>query len=182
MSTIIGLSGKMGSGKDTLADLVLKLDPSFEKVSFAKKLKEVGAFLTNTNKELWFTQEGKNIYLPEWGMTIGTFQQKLGTDAMRNNLHRATWRLALFANIRPSSKWVITDVRFPDEAEDIRNKTGILVRVNGDPKNCRATSTRDINHISETALDTYSNFDLQYENNKSLADLEKFAKFILTKV
>ena len=39
---IIGISGKIGSGKDTLADMIIKYDSQFTKKSFAYKLKMIG--------------------------------------------------------------------------------------------------------------------------------------------
>lgn len=176
---IIGISGKIGSGKDTLADTILKISPYFEKKSYAYKLKKTGAFLTGTEEELWFTQEGKNIYLPDWGMTIGQFQQKLGTEAIRTGLHPNAWIISLFADLRPDSHWVIADMRFKNEAEAVKEKGGIAIRINGDPARVRANSTRDMSHPSETDLDDYDGFDLVYENNKSLLDLENFAKMVL---
>lgn len=176
---IIGISGKLGSGKDTLADFIIKNDPEFKKVSFANKLKRIGAFLTGTDEHLWFTQEGKNIELHNWCMTIGQFQQKLGTEAIREGLHSEAWVLSLFADLTPTSKWIITDVRFPNEIEAVTKRHGVTVRINGDPAKVRATSTRDLNHPSETSLDNYQNFDYVYTNNNSLVELENFAKLIL---
>jgi hypothetical protein len=178
-SSIIGISGKIGSGKDTLADFIVKQESRFEKKSYAYKLKKTGAYLTGTEESLWFTQEGKNIFLEEWGMTIGQFQQKLGTESIRNGLHQDAWIISLFADLKPGSKWLIPDMRFPNEAEAVKKRGGILVRINGDPARVRANSTRDLSHPSETSLDTYEGWDYVYENNKSLAELEDFAKTIL---
>jgi len=193
---IIGISGTIGSGKDTLASLIIKqatkkykdvhnIHLDINKVpqlkSFAYKLKTVGAFLTNTDKQLWFTQEGKNIFLPEWGMTIGEFQQKLGTDACRDGLHVNTWVLSLMSEYTPEANWIITDVRFPNEADIVKKNNGIVIRINGDPAGVRAKSLRNLNHPSETALDNYENFDYVYVNDKSLEDLEIFAGDIAVK-
>lgn len=176
---IIGISGKIGSGKDTLADLIIKKDSTIVKKSFAYKLKQIGAFLTGTEIELWTTQEGKNIWLPEWGMTIGTFQQKLGTEAMRNGLHQQVWVHALFADWKEGDKWIITDMRFRNEAKEVKSVGGTLIRINGDPAKVRANSTRDLTHPSETDLDNFSDFDLVYENTKSLSELDNFADLVL---
>lgn len=176
---IIGISGKIGSGKDTLADIILRLNPAFEKKSYAYKLKKTGAFLTGTEEELWFTQEGKNIYLEEWGMTIGQFQQKLGTEAIREGLHNEAWILSLFGDLKPNSNWVIADMRFKNEADAVKKRGGFTIRVNGDPARVRANSTRDMSHASEVDLDDYEEFDFIYNNTKSLLDLENFAKMVL---
>lgn len=193
---IIGISGTIGSGKDTLASLIIKHAHSkyndipnrfvnesqlVKSKSFANKLKVMGAFLTGTEQSLWFTQEGKNIVLPAWGMTIGEFQQKLGTEAIRDGLHINAWVLALMADYDKIYNWIITDVRFPNEAEAVKERGGIVIRINGDPAGVRARSSRNLNHPSEIALDNYEKFDYIYTNDKSLADLEDFAKDIASK-
>ena len=177
---IIGISGKIGSGKDTLADLIIK-HSGFEKKSFANKLKKTGAFLTGTEEELWFTQEGKNVMLPEWDMNIGEFQQKLGTDAVRDGLHNDAWAIALFSDLKPSSKWVITDLRFKNEAGIVKKHDGTLIRIEGDPAKTRANSKRNLNHRSETDLDDYIGWDGLYNNVGTLENLETYAKLILAK-
>lgn len=180
---LIGINGKLGSGKDTLASLIKK-HASVNNVvnkSFAYKLKIMGAFLTGTEEPLWFSQEGKNVMLPAWGMTIGEFQQKLGTEAIRNGLHTNAWVLALMADYDKIFNWIITDVRFPNEADVVKEHGGIVIRIDGDPAGVRARSSRNLNHPSEISLDNYENFDYRYMNNKSLDDLENFAKDIASK-
>jgi hypothetical protein len=178
-SVIIGISGKMGSGKDTLADLIIEKDPSFKKVSFAAKLKRIGAFMTGTEEFQWFSQEGKNVLLTDWGMTIGEFQQRLGTDAIRYGLHSEAWVLSLFADFKPDSRWIITDMRFPNEAKAVTDRGGYTVRLNGDPAKVRANSSRNLNHPSETSLDDYNQFDFTYSNTNSLNELGHFSRLIL---
>jgi len=179
---IIGISGKLYSGKDTLAGILVRefldLDVSFKVKSFAYKLKKTGAYLTNTPEEWWFTQEGKQMLLTEWGMTIGEFQQKLGTEAMRDNIHKEGWILALMSEYGPREDWIVTDVRFPNEAEAIRKTGGILIRIEGDPTGKRKTSKRDLNHPSETALDSYGKFDYIIHNILPFSSLELQAKNI----
>ncbi len=193
---LIGINGKLGSGKDTLAGLIIKhannkwndvhnlhinTDAIVTQKSFAYKLKKIGAFMTGTEEQLWFTQEGKNIMLPDWGMTIGEFQQKLGTEAVRNGLHTNAWVLALMADYKSENNWVIADVRFPNEADIVKEKNGILIRIDGDPAGVRAKSSRNLDHPSEISLDNYKNFDYRYMNDKSLEELENFAKDIAAK-
>lgn len=177
---IIGISGKIGSGKDTLADMIIKLSPTFEKKSYAYKLKKTGSFLTGTEENLWFTQEGKNVYLPDWEMTIGQFQQKLGTEAVRCGLHNEGWIISLFADLKFDSHWVVPDMRFKNEADAILKRGGVTVRINGDPAKVRANSSRDLSHPSEIDLDDYNNFHFVYDNNGTLQDLENFAKEVLS--
>ncbi len=63
---------------------------------------------------------------------------------------------------------IIPDVRFADEADLIRESGGFLVKV------VRTGAPSDP-HPSEHQLDGYS-FDLTYENNGTLADMQSFAR------
>jgi len=116
--------------------------------------------------------------------------QLLGTEAGRNILHPNIWVNALFADYvcndcgqkecptdeedtgqmihRSFPSWIITDVRFPNEVERIKDKGGIVIRVNRD----NGTRAIDVNpHPSETALDDFSDFDYVIENDGSIEDL-----------
>jgi hypothetical protein len=120
-------------------------------------------------------------------MTVREFLQKLGTEAMRQGLHTNVWVNALFADYKPQSNkavaeflaaeglpqsmnageenypsWIITDCRFPNEAVAIREREGVLLRLN------RNGDTGE--HISETALDNFE-FDYVIENTGSLEEL-----------
>lgn len=180
---IIGISGKLYSGKDTFAKLLTQQfnnnNISFVCKSFAYKLKRIGAFLTNTPEEQWFTQEGKQTFLPDWNMTIGEFQQKLGTEGMRQGVHLDGWVIALISDYTVGQNWIVTDVRFPNEAKAIKQKQGILIRIEGDPTGERRLSKRDLNHPSETSLDNYNDFDYIIDNNLSISYLEMQAKTIV---
>ena len=69
--------------------------------------------------------------------------------------------------------WVITDMRFPNELEAIKNRDGISIRVNRGPQNSKG-------HESETALDS-SIFDYTIDNNSTIEDLIAQVKTILEK-
>ena len=179
---IIGISGKLYSGKNTFAACLLRefdyRGITFHLKSFGFKLKKIGAYLTNTPEDLWFTQEGKQQYLNAWGMTIGEFQQKLGTEDMRECIHKDGWVMALMADYDPFCNWIVTDVRFLNEAESIKSRGGIIIRIEGDPLGKRHTSTRDINHPSETSLDSYTSFDYIIQNNSTIDNLQMQASHI----
>jgi hypothetical protein len=162
---LIGLTGKIGAGKDTVAEMICRMQPGkgWQIKRVAEKLKKIAAILTGWQDQ--YTQEGKMHYLPEWGMTVREVQQKLGTDVIRHHFHPNAWILALFADYRQGDNWIIADVRFPDEMEAIRQRDGILFRVVR-PDNPFAASS----HSSETALDKY---DLPIiENTGSMEDLK----------
>jgi hypothetical protein len=123
---IIGINGKIGSGKDTVGSIIqyltatdtsdkalgfIKLgygiegyhNSTFEIKKFAGKLKQIGSILSGVLVEMFEDQEFKKLNMnPEWGMTYREFLQKLGTEAMRDGLHTNVWVNALFADYKHS--------------------------------------------------------------------------------
>ena len=67
--------------------------------------------------------------------------------------------------------WIITDVRFPNEVKAIKEKDGIIIRIN------RETDYIS-NHSSEIALDDYEDFDYVIENDTTIAELKEKVKSI----
>lgn len=57
--SLIGISGKFGSGKDTVAGIIKKLDPDVVVLPFAGPLKRLVAFLGQIDVEILYTDEGK---------------------------------------------------------------------------------------------------------------------------
>lgn len=124
---IIGISGKIGSGKDTIGEIIQGLSITnggreFEIKKFAGKLKTIASLLTGISIYDFENQDFKKTLLgEEWGtvrpnpmnaippfenvqfnelMSVREFLQKLGTEAMRNGLHQNVWVNALFADYR----------------------------------------------------------------------------------
>jgi hypothetical protein len=173
---IIGLSGYAKSGKNTVAKLIKQARPEYEEKSFATNLKVIAHILTGYPIEYFEEQEFKESSLPEeWSngnktMTIRELLQKLGTDAVRCNVHENAWVNALFTNYKKSDNWIITDVRFANEADKIKKLGGVIIRITrGKPVN---------SHISEIALDDYK-FDYEIMNTGSFDDLNKLVNYIV---
>lgn len=200
---IIGLSGYAKAGKDTVADIIIKNDSRQWSVKkFSGKLKEIASILTGIDIVKFEDQEFKESLMPlEWVerwmdnttmhyklMKVRDFLQRLGTEAIRDGLHKNTWVNALMADYTKRviflsntekrygdfPNWIITDCRFPNEFKAIKDKGGIVVRVNRD-------GIKPINaHPSEVALDEFE-FDFEIENNGSLEDLKTSVTFMLNK-
>ncbi len=185
---VIGISGKIGSGKDTLANRFIKAyyktsGIKFKNKKFGYKVKKLVSELTGLSMRVMLSRNGKLIYLEEWGMTVGELQQKMGTDAVRCNIHDDGWVLSLFSKYNPTKDfWIISDVRFINEADKIKNMGGVLIRLNGDPKNCRANDKRDMNHRSETELDNYDKWDYIYDNNSPIKLLDNFISKLISEL
>jgi hypothetical protein len=208
MKNLIGISGKIGSGKDTVAAMIQELYPQYEVKKFAGKLKDIASILTGIPVEKFEDQEFKKTDLgKEWSyvypdeyyddgesvmvcMSVRQLLQKLGTDALRDNLHENVWVNALMADYveKPVNvlegegyrledtlpNWIITDTRFPNEAKIIEEKGGILLRVE------RSTCNLGT-HPSETALDDFP-FEHVIFNNGSMDDLRNEVKKFLESV
>lgn len=154
---------------------------------FAGKLKDIASHLTGIDIEDFEDQEFKKTNLSkEWWttcdegyqpMTVRDFLQKLGTDALRNGLHDNVWVNALMADYKPDEdgdlpNWIITDTRFPNEAQAIKDKGGIIIRVTRpgvEPIN---------NHPSEVSLDNWK-FDYTLVNKSDIFDLKQSVRDIL---
>jgi hypothetical protein len=72
----------------------------------------------------------------------------------------------------PRPKWIVTDVRFPNEATALQKVGGKIIRIN-------RPAVNPINaHSSETSLDDWE-FDYTIDNNGSILDLQESIKNIL---
>ena len=240
---IIGISGKIGTGKDTVGNIIQSITqgdkenkiaeivinnwigskPTWQIVKFADALKDIVCILTGcTRKQLedidfknsklpdeWNKPEGVGIYdimmnlLYQEVFTYRMLLQYLGTDLLRNQLHKDVWVNALFNNYKvidmisiPNDdmfngdsyteliypNWIITDVRFPNEAKAIKDRNGIIIRINRNLLEDSGLENIDLKmqHPSETALDNY-NFDYIIDNNGTIEELIKKVKEILIK-
>ena len=108
-------------------------------------------------------------------MSPRLIMQTLGTEWGRQIIHPNIWVLSTFRQFNENSNWIITDVRFPNEANAIKDRGGVLIRVN------RPTIKSDDYHLSETALDDYEDFDYII-TNESLEDLQQNIEDICTEL
>jgi len=131
---IIGLCGFAGSGKGTLADILVE-NHNFRKISFATKLKDVASVMFGWDRDLLegITDESRawreevDEYWSnelEQEVTPRIVLQLFGTDCVRNNLHNNIWvsivKKTLIDN--PDVNWVIPDIRFPNEVDVIQQQ------------------------------------------------------------
>ena len=76
------------------------------------------------------------------------------------------------------SNWIITDCRFPNEAQAVKQRGGIVIRVNRGKTPVPEGALKamvDRSHPSETSLDNYE-FDHVIDNNGSIEELVEKVK------
>lgn len=130
---LIGITGKAGSGKDTLADAIV-LEFGAVKYNFALPLKEGLNAIMGWSMEMWNDRVWKEREIRWLGKSPRQCAQTLGTEWGREEVHPELWvMLALhrFELHSQTSKvpFVIADVRFDNEARAIRRQGGVVIKV-----------------------------------------------------
>ena len=159
---IIGFGHKAQSGKDTAGEYLVKYY-GFKRMSYGDKLKEVASVLTGIPIEEFYG-EYKNKFNKTWNKTHREILQHLGTDAIREQFDIDAWVKSTLTNLDSDNNYVVTDVRFPNEVEGIKDLGGKVVKV------IRGTGNYPIDnyHPSEVALNNYNNWDHIINNNGTL--------------
>jgi hypothetical protein len=171
---VFGVSGKARAGKDTL--FAVAQEDGFEKLSFAGELKRRARFdfdLTDEHtdgklKEI--VTDSLNGHSPrEFLIDLGNLYRKYCPTF---------WVDIVLKTIitNPDKKYMITDVRYPNEADALREVGGMILRLERHPDRDSMVDEKTKLSISETALDNYQNFNfvLKGEDNRVPEDLRNF--------
>jgi hypothetical protein len=134
---IIGITGFIGSGKDTAANYLVA-QHGFRRDSFAGALKDAVAQIFGWDRELlegltpeareWREQVdpwwAKRLSMPR--LTPRYMLQLWGTEICRQGFHDDIWIASMENRLRKTvDDIVISDVRFPNEIAAIRRAGGI---------------------------------------------------------
>jgi hypothetical protein len=163
---IVGLSGYARSGKDSTAEL-LCLNYEYTRRAFADPMRQA---LMIINPKLDSIARVAD-FVDDYGWEIAKKQpevrrllQVLGTDFGRKMLGENVWVNMALSDLRQDDRIVISDVRFPNEAEAIKKLGGSVWRIN------RRNQGAVNHHVSEHAMDNYM-FDHVIYNDGTLDDL-----------
>lgn len=175
---IIGLTGYAQSGKDTIAKILVE-NYGFTRIAFADKIRE---FLYETNP-MFDSIAGEPLFVKArvdrdgWESAkqsphIRRLLQNSGVAA-RKVFGDGFWvheaMKSMLNDPRPDMNYVITDVRFLNEADMIRANNGQIWRI-------KRIGVDAVNaHVSESQMDDYP-VDQIFTNNSSIEDLELMVK------
>lgn len=178
---IIGLSGKAQSGKGTIANFLVE-NFGYIKVSLADKLREallvLDPILAHDGNDPFDEPEvrySSQVAAFGYERTKAQFAearrllQVLGTEVGRNILGQDVWVNALLNSLEPGKKYVIDDVRFPNEMFAVDNRGGFMLRVERPGAGLPGAAGL---HESETALDDWD-FEFAVLNNGDVSELEQ---------
>ncbi len=165
---ILGISGWARNGKDTIADHLIA-EYGYERVSFAAPMKDA---LYKLNPKITIDGVmgvplvvGVDVYgwdgLKEHGPEIRELLQRFGTEVGREMWGEDFWVNAAIDSIEDGSKMVVSDVRYPNEANAIKKLGGEVWRV------VRPGYGAANDHPSEHALNDYE-FDRVLDNDGSV--------------
>lgn len=217
--TIIGVSGKIGSGKNYLSEQLIKelnkLGYSTTEASFASSLRnelnriiktikvdtidgvEPSQIISNIKTiHKMDTTDAEELYnilvediLRVDGLnahsrteSIRRALQYLGTD-VRRKTDNEYWVKEFHRTVPHADFILVTDVRFPNEADSVVEHKGIMLRLEVSPEIIlERIQSRDglkysadaLNHPSELALDEYDKFDYVISDEYNIDDIVSF--------
>lgn len=151
---LIGFAGQARSGKTTASQHLLTVLPHYwTTAAFADPIKDMLRVMGVSCED-----EFKDVVHPVFGKTPRYLMQTLGTQWGRNMVGNDTW-VKHFAEKHGSNLVVVSDVRYPNEANLVR-EYGKLIHITGH-------GGIESDHSSEIPVEILSN-DLVIENNQDL--------------
>lgn len=170
--TLIGVTGKARSGKDTVANFIVAAIGGY-RYAFADPIRTMlnAGFGIDMGDPYW--QERKEIPIVAFGKSPRQMMQTLGTEWGRQLVHEDVWLLlAQQKLLNTGSGMVISDVRFDNEARWVRKLGGIVVHV------VREDAVPVNEHASEAGV-TLGDSDKMIMNTGSLEELQARVKNIV---
>lgn len=206
---ILGVTGLIGSGKDTIADYLCTFH-GFKRLSFAASLKDAVSVIFGWDREML---EGTTKSSREWrersdewwsnrlkrNITPRNVLQNWGTEVCRNAFHEDIWVASLEHKLlNATDNIVITDCRFSNEVGAIKSAGGITCRVirgpnphwyddavylNRGPSHIGWALAKEKLHDIGIHASEYSSVGLDYdyiiENNGTIDELHNKVKSII---
>jgi len=175
MKDIVGVVGFLGSGKNTVGEMLIK-QLGYNRDSFAGPLKDAVSVVFGWDRELLegetkASREWRDLPDEWWENRLDWPNHKLnylgkrftprlalqlwGTDVLRVGFFDALWIASLEYRLKDADRIVVTDCRFPNEIQTIRKMGGKVIRVKRGPEpewwDTAIAANSDFTHAPECA-------------------------------
>ena len=178
---LIGITGHARHGKDTTADFIVKRF-GYRKLSLADPMKEACRVIFGwTDAHLY--GDLKDVIDPTYGISPRHALQSLGTawgqyelskyDSFADTTGRLLWTRSLLSRVRGDT--VIADVRFPHEANAIRDAGGVIIMIR------RPGWPVDMSHESERGIEEIR-ADYVIRNGAGLKELKEDIFYLISRI
>jgi len=177
---VVGMIGKAGSGKDTVGDY-LRDKYGFTSLALADTLKRGIQEMFVIPDDVMYDRKKREEPLPDmpkW--SVRKLLQYVGTELIRHHIDDAAWTKSLIKRYPETGNIVVTDVRFPNEVEGIREMSGCPVFfIKVVRPGCVGVDVGLKNHASETH-DLEGNFELV--NSTTIEDLYAKVDWVMAEI
>ena len=174
---IFVVSGKANSGKNTTCDII------------QSRVKLMGLKCVDLQIASYIKMYAKKIsgWTGEEETKPRKLLQELGTEIIRKQIDNDFFIKRIVSDIMVYSYYfdiiTISDIRFPEEIKTICNSFNNTIKVRVERPNFENNLSYDEkSHVSETALDGFSDYDYTIINDGSLEDLNIKVNNILNEV
>lgn len=163
---VIGIAGPARSGKDTAASIICSEFHGFYQYSLATPMKRMLAAGFGIDMSSPYWAERKEDIIPALGRSPRQLLQTLGTEWGRELVAKNVWLVtATKEYIKFGPGMVISDVRFDNEAEWVRDLGGLLIHISR--KDCPLVNA----HSSEAGI-RVDDHDLVLANDGTIEELK----------
>lgn len=125
---IIGITGRAGAGKDTVANLLMD-HHGFQRLAMADKIKDGCAAMFGIERALFDDRDQKEVVIPWLGKSPRQLAQLAGTEFGRNLIADDVWLRVAGKGLVDGVRYVLPDVRFENEAAFVRAHGGVILHI-----------------------------------------------------
>jgi len=179
---IIGLGHRRRVGKDTLGNLIvqdcLSYGISATRVAFGDKVKSIAFELYSwaglqAGEYYDSHPEDREVALPAIGMSPREIWIEVGCKL--REVYPETWLEAAFAKAKDFEVLIVTDVRFPNEVDAIRDRGGEVIKV-------ERPGIKPSHDQADSALASFDEWDAIVFNEVGIEGLEEIARELTTEI
>lgn len=179
---VVGLHGPAHCGKDTTGGFMVAA--GFTRFAYADPLKQVCKTAFCLSDAEAFDPRFKNVVIERLGVTPRTLWQTVGTELFRNQIDEDFWLRNMLLRIvsahaagQCGKGFVITDVRYDNEAALVRELGGTVVHIRA-PRSFVAEAGVNWNHSSEAGIAFHAD-DMRLDNDGDLEQLRNQSEAIV---